>query len=88
MYIYTTACIIYTTACMYVYIPRHVYIIPQHYIYIYILEHVRLHDNNYIITSKFLILIWVDGGDRDRGGVDGVPLMSNFTKLCLFVCLV
>ena len=30
----------------------------------------------------------VDGGDRDRGGVDRVPLMSNFTKLCLFVRLV
>ena len=29
----------------------------------------------------------VDGGDRDRGGVDRVPLMSNFTKLCLFVRL-
>ena len=31
-----------------------------------------------------------DGGDRDRGGVesvDRVPLMSNFTKLCLFVRL-
>ena len=30
----------------------------------------------------------MDGGDRDRGGVDRVPLMSNFTKLCLFVRLV
>ena len=29
----------------------------------------------------------MDGGDRDRGGVDRVPLMSNFTKLCLFVRL-
>ena len=29
----------------------------------------------------------MDGGDRDGGGVDRVPLMSNFTKLCLFVCL-
>ena len=33
-------------------------------------------------------LFRVDGGDRDGGGVDRVPLMSNFTKLCLFVCLV
>ena len=30
----------------------------------------------------------MDGGDRDRGGVDRVSLMSNFTKLCLFVLLV
>ena len=32
----------------------------------------------------------MDGDDRDRGGVDRVPvpLMSNFTKLCLFVRLV
>ena len=29
----------------------------------------------------------MDGGDRDGGGVDRVPLMSNFTKLCLFVCM-
>ena len=29
----------------------------------------------------------MDGGDRDRGGADRVPLMSNFTKLCLFVRL-
>ena len=29
----------------------------------------------------------MDGGDRDGGGVYRVPLMSNFTKLCLFVCL-
>ena len=32
----------------------------------------------------------MDGGERDRGGVYiyRVPLMSNFTKLCLFVRLV
>ena len=29
----------------------------------------------------------MEGGDRDRGGVDRVPLMSNFTKLFLFVRL-
>ena len=38
------------------------------------------------IFIQYISYYRVDGGDRDRGGVDRVPLMSNFTKLCLFVC--